>query len=263
VDSGARSATIRWALPASTPSWTVTGYRVARSGTDSRGNGPWSQTVSGTTTSQTFRDLVRGVPYDLSVQAITAAGVGAAVVRTVTLPTPSSGGTPPPVITPPVVVPPPTAPSTPQNPAPPAGATGTSQPGAGQAPAVQPVTVAGPAPGPGASGAPAPAPAAPAAPRRFGLRVAAVATIRGSTVPVTLTCPRSCRGTLRIETRRGRSRGSIAFGVTAGTTTIRVRVSRATLRQARRGPVELRASATLVQGSTRTTTRRNFILRVR
>jgi hypothetical protein len=93
--------------------------------------------------------------------------------------------------------------------------------------------------------------------------VAAVATIRGSTVPVRLTCPASCRGTLRIETRRGRARGSIAFRISAGTSTIRVPVSRATLRQARRGPVELRAAATLVQGSTRTTTRRNFILRVR
>jgi hypothetical protein len=40
-------------------------------------------------------------------------------------------------------------------------------------------------------------------------------------------------------------------------------VSRSTIRLAKRRPVKLRAVATLEQGSTRTTTRRNFTLRAR
>ena len=89
------------------------------------------------------------------------------------------------------------------------------------------------------------------------------ATARDGTVAVKVTCPATCRGSVRIETRSGRARGTIVFRLSAGTSTVRVPVSRSTLRLAKRRPVKLRAVATLQQGSTRTTTRRNFTLRAR
>jgi hypothetical protein len=88
-------------------------------------------------------------------------------------------------------------------------------------------------------------------------------TVRGSAVAVKVTCPAACRGSVRIETRAGRLSGRVVFRLSAGTTTVRVPVSRSTLRLAKRRPVRLRAVATLEQGSTRTTTRRTFTLRAR
>ena len=100
-------------------------------------------------------------------------------------------------------------------------------------------------------------------PARFALSVPSRATARGNAVAVKVTCAAACRGTVRIETRTGRARGTVAFRLSKGTSTVRVPVSRSTIRLAKRRPVKLRAVATLQQGSTRTTTRRNFTLRAR
>jgi len=105
--------------------------------------------------------------------------------------------------------------------------------------------------------------AAPARPRRFGVTVRSSVATRGTSVPVRISCPVSCRGSVRIQTRAGRTRGTLAFRLRAGTTTLRIPVSRALIRQARRGPVRLRVVATMVRGSTRTTARDTFTLRAR
>ena len=56
-----------------------TGYRVSRSGTDSKGVGPITRTVSATTRSSTFTRLRKGSKYTLSVRAVNSVGVGRAV----------------------------------------------------------------------------------------------------------------------------------------------------------------------------------------
>ena len=77
ASSTTHSATEIWTPPASTGGSAITGYRVARSGVDSRGTGPWSTIVPVTARSQSFNLLVPGQTYTFSVSAITAAGVGA------------------------------------------------------------------------------------------------------------------------------------------------------------------------------------------
>jgi dipeptidyl aminopeptidase/acylaminoacyl peptidase len=128
-----------------------------------------------------------------------------------------------------------------------------------------PAPPAGPpaAPGAGAPGAPSTPPVASRRPARFALSVPSRATARGNAVAVKVTCAAACRGSVRIETRAGRARGTVAFRLAAGTSTVRVPVSRSTIRLAKRRPVKLRAVATLDQGPSRTTTRRNFTLRAR
>ena len=78
--SAAASATITWSPP---PTGTVTGYRVSRDGVDSAGEGAYTTTVADTVRSFTMTRLVSGRSYNLSVQAITAAGTSAAVTRAV------------------------------------------------------------------------------------------------------------------------------------------------------------------------------------
>lgn len=80
------SATLKWKAPASSGSSKITGYRVSRDGTDANGAGPSSATVSATTVSKTFANLVPGKTYKLSVQAITSAGTGSATSVSVTMP---------------------------------------------------------------------------------------------------------------------------------------------------------------------------------
>ena len=69
-----RSARISWAPPAAAGGSPVTGYRVSRSGTDSRGAGPWSTFLPATARSQVFTFLRPGDTYALTVQAINAVG---------------------------------------------------------------------------------------------------------------------------------------------------------------------------------------------
>ncbi|MDQ1624261.1 MAG: hypothetical protein QOH19_2679 [Actinomycetota bacterium] len=80
---GPGAATINWSPPTSTGGPPVTGYRVSRNGTDSAGLGAYTTTVAAAARSFTMTRLVAGQSYTLSVQAITAAGTGPAVSRTV------------------------------------------------------------------------------------------------------------------------------------------------------------------------------------
>lgn len=66
----------------------ITGYRLSRNGTDSKGTGPWSTVLPATARSFTFGNLVPGSSYELSVQAINGIGTGAARSATVTVPRP-------------------------------------------------------------------------------------------------------------------------------------------------------------------------------
>lgn len=80
VSPGAGQVSVAWTAPiGGSP---VTGYRVARDGTDTNGTGPWSTTVAATTRSYTFTRLFDGTGYHLSVAAVTAAGAGPAVSLT-------------------------------------------------------------------------------------------------------------------------------------------------------------------------------------
>jgi hypothetical protein len=81
------TAVLRWAPPTSTGGSPVTGYKIARDGTDSAGVGSWSTTVTATTTSAQFTRLKPGTSYHLSVRAINAAGTGPAKTVTVVIPT--------------------------------------------------------------------------------------------------------------------------------------------------------------------------------
>ncbi len=74
----ARTATISWAAPAADGGAAVTGYRVTRSGRDSRGRGPVTVTVSAKTRSHTFPRLRKGTAYTLTVQAVNRVGAGRA-----------------------------------------------------------------------------------------------------------------------------------------------------------------------------------------
>ncbi len=75
-DADTRSATLTWSPPSDDGGLPVTGYLVARDGTDSGGAGPWSRTVPATARSQTFTSLLVGQGYSLSVRPITEAGPG-------------------------------------------------------------------------------------------------------------------------------------------------------------------------------------------
>ncbi|WP_068255889.1 fibronectin type III domain-containing protein [Rathayibacter tritici] len=68
------SITITWTDPASDGGTDITGYRVARTGTDASGSGPWSTVVAADRRSQTFTNLRPNTSYTFAVQAINAVG---------------------------------------------------------------------------------------------------------------------------------------------------------------------------------------------
>ncbi len=70
------SITVGWRSPYTDGGSDITGYRVARTGVDASGNGPWSTTVSADKRSQTFTNLRSNTNYTFTVQAINAIGVG-------------------------------------------------------------------------------------------------------------------------------------------------------------------------------------------
>jgi hypothetical protein len=83
TDRRAHTATLTWTAP--TSALPITGYRVARDGRDAKGTGPWSRTVAGNVRAQTFRFLLPGRVYHLSVRAISAAGPGLPTVRRIVI----------------------------------------------------------------------------------------------------------------------------------------------------------------------------------
>lgn len=78
ASTAATSATLKWAAPSSTGDSAITGYVVARDGKDSTGYGAWSGTVSASTSTATFNQLIPGTTYRFSVRAKNAAGLGPA-----------------------------------------------------------------------------------------------------------------------------------------------------------------------------------------
>lgn len=85
VTSSGTSATLTWAAPASTGGAAVSSYVVSRDGKDSTGYGAWSGSVSATTRSATFNQLVPGATYRLSVRAVNSAGAGTTATVSVTM----------------------------------------------------------------------------------------------------------------------------------------------------------------------------------
>lgn len=81
----AKTGTITWLPPTSSGSSAITGYRVARDGTDAAGVGRVSIVVSSTARSQTFSNLRPGATYSLWVRAITAVGTGPATLSKITI----------------------------------------------------------------------------------------------------------------------------------------------------------------------------------
>ncbi|HYO38555.1 MAG TPA: fibronectin type III domain-containing protein [Nocardioidaceae bacterium] len=73
---GSGTATVSWAAPSSSGTSAVTGYRVARDGTDTDGKGAWSTVVPASTRTFTMTLLRNDVPYTITVQALNAAGAG-------------------------------------------------------------------------------------------------------------------------------------------------------------------------------------------
>ncbi|MFN8157609.1 MAG: fibronectin type III domain-containing protein [Candidatus Nanopelagicales bacterium] len=67
------AATITWSGAYEGPQ-PVTGYIVARDGTDTYGTGPWSTTVDAVARSFVFKHLVRGTTYRFSVTPVTSDG---------------------------------------------------------------------------------------------------------------------------------------------------------------------------------------------
>lgn len=74
-------ATITWSAPTTT-NGTITGYRVARDGTDTTGGGAYATTLSASSRTFSFTLLRPATAYTFSVHAVTTAGNGpAATVR--------------------------------------------------------------------------------------------------------------------------------------------------------------------------------------
>lgn len=85
TDHAGQSVLLSWKAPLRDNGRAVTGYRVTRSGTDSRGRGPESVLVTSATLSKTFRYLVPGRSYTFTVAAVNPVGTGGAVSRSTTV----------------------------------------------------------------------------------------------------------------------------------------------------------------------------------
>lgn len=81
----------------------VTGWRIARDGTDTSGTGPWATELPAAARTFTFDLLRAGATYRFTLTGHTAAGDIPPVVAEVTM----RGATPPPATTPPPTTPPP------------------------------------------------------------------------------------------------------------------------------------------------------------
>jgi hypothetical protein len=77
----AGQVTIGWQVPLVLGGKTVTGYRVARDGTDAVGTGAWSTVVPATQRSLTLSKLVAGRAYALTVQAVVSTGEATPAAR--------------------------------------------------------------------------------------------------------------------------------------------------------------------------------------
>jgi hypothetical protein len=83
VRGSSTTASIRWSDPYDAGISGLGGYRVARDGYDSYGNGPAARIVSAGTHSFTFQHLLPGMSYNLSVRPLSgdsSIGFGQAVV---------------------------------------------------------------------------------------------------------------------------------------------------------------------------------------
>ncbi len=89
---GDGTMTLSWAATAAPEDTPVTGYRVARDGTDREGKGPWSTVVGADERTFTMTLLHNETSYAFSVAAVSAAGTGAATTRHLT----PTGAAPPP-----------------------------------------------------------------------------------------------------------------------------------------------------------------------
>ncbi len=72
----ATRVTLSWRPPASTGGVQITGYRIARDGTDSTGGGAYATTLPPTAATFTFTLLNRHTTYRFTVRAVTAGGLG-------------------------------------------------------------------------------------------------------------------------------------------------------------------------------------------
>jgi hypothetical protein len=87
------TATLTWTAPRAPGGFPVTGYKVARNGSDASGKGSWSTVLPATRGYATFTKLVPGRTYRLSVAAINALGQSSTVSADVLIvPTAQPGG---------------------------------------------------------------------------------------------------------------------------------------------------------------------------
>lgn len=76
ASAGDHVATVRWGLPPSAGSSPITGWRLSRDGAARDGTGPWSEVVPAETRSFRLTNLKNLTTYGVSVQTVTADGVG-------------------------------------------------------------------------------------------------------------------------------------------------------------------------------------------